>query len=74
LTDQIDSVCIGLMKILAALLFLAIETSCTTLANRRDLYSPSPSPEFERSTSTTTTTMTTRSEEVTSPPMNRQTR
>jgi hypothetical protein len=64
--------CIGPMKILAALLFLAIETSCTTLANRRDLYSPSPSPEIQPITTTTTTT-TTRSEreEVTSPPGNR---
>jgi hypothetical protein len=63
------------MKILATLLFMAIETSCTTLANRRDLYSPSPSPEIQPVTMTTrtTTTTTTRSEreEIISPPGNR---
>jgi hypothetical protein len=74
LTAGVRSGCIGAMKIIAALLSLAIETSCTTLANRRDLYSPQPSPEIQRpAISTTATTTTTRSdrEEITSPPGNR---
>ncbi|MGI9114494.1 MAG: hypothetical protein ACR2FX_05570 [Chthoniobacterales bacterium] len=58
------------MKIAAALLLLIVEISCTTMANRRDLYSPSPSPEIERPATAATTTTTTHSatEEVTSPP------
>ncbi|MBV9010093.1 MAG: hypothetical protein JO354_13155 [Verrucomicrobia bacterium] len=58
------------MRMLAMLLLAALETSCTTLANRRDLYSPSPSPEIQRPQTTTATTSATtvRSEEVTAPP------
>jgi len=52
------------MKTVAALLLLALETSCTTLANRRDLYSPQPSPEIARVTETTTTTTRTQREET----------
>ncbi|MDQ2867592.1 MAG: hypothetical protein M3R59_04155 [Verrucomicrobiota bacterium] len=51
------------MKSFAALLLiLALQTSCTTLANRRDLYSPEPGPEYETSRATTTKTTTTREE------------
>jgi len=74
LTSLVNSVCIGLMKVMAAMLLMVIEMSCTTLANRRDLYSPSPSPEIQRSTNVTTTTTTTsrgNREEITSPPGNR---
>ncbi len=53
------------MKILAALSLLTLLASCTTLANRRDLYSPQPSPEYTRPAraTTTTTTTTTQTEE-----------
>jgi hypothetical protein len=47
LTGWSDSVVIGAMKVLAALLLLASETSCTTIANRRDLYSPQPAPDLD---------------------------
>jgi hypothetical protein len=47
LTEWSDSVVIGAMKVLAALLLLALETSCTTVANRRDLYSPQPAPDLD---------------------------
>jgi hypothetical protein len=50
------------MKTVAALLLLALETSCTTLANRRDLYSPQPSPEIAQVSETTTTTRRQREE------------
>jgi hypothetical protein len=56
------------MRILATLLLIALETSCTTLANRRDLYSPQPSPEIAVSTQTTTTTT---QEERVAPPQYR---
>jgi hypothetical protein len=55
------------MKILAALFLLALEVSCTTLANRRDLYSPQPSPELATVTQTTTTTTTSTRREETTP-------
>jgi len=57
------------MKTVAALLLLlAIDTSCTTLANRRDLYSPQPSPEIAQVSETTTTTTTRTQREETAPP------
>jgi hypothetical protein len=55
------------MKTLAALLLLALETSCTTLANRRDLYSPQPSPEITQAGETTTTRTTKTQREETAP-------
>ncbi|HXP34965.1 MAG TPA: hypothetical protein VN827_05405 [Chthoniobacterales bacterium] len=33
------------VKLLALLLFVAAQLGCTTLANRRDLYSPEPAPD-----------------------------
>ena len=47
LTQWSDSVVICAMKVLAALLLLALQTSCTTVANRRDLYSPQPAPDLD---------------------------
>jgi hypothetical protein len=47
LTEWFHCVVIGTMKIVAALLLLALETSCTTVANRRDLYSPQPAPDLD---------------------------
>jgi hypothetical protein len=56
------------MRHVALLLLLALQTLCTTLANRRDLYSPSPSPEIQRAPATTTTSITTsHSNEVMAP-------
>jgi len=54
------------VKWLAVILLVVLQSSCTTLANRRDLYSPAPSPEIARPVQTTTTT-TTRTEEVARP-------
>jgi hypothetical protein len=61
------------MRFIAALLLLAAGTGCTTLANRRDLYSPAPSPELERPLVVTTRTTTTRDErdEISYPAVNR---
>src|SRR5438034_6389108 len=42
LTSHGASVCIERMKWLALLLLGVLECSCTTLVNRRDLYSPDP--------------------------------
>jgi hypothetical protein len=66
--------CIDAVRWLGLLLLIVLECSCTTLANRRDLYSPEPSPtsiEFRkqwRGTTTTTTTTHVGSEELTQPP------
>ena len=62
--------CIEDVKWLALCMLLALECSCTTIANRRDLYSPQPSPELDWHRQTTTTT-TTRTEETLPPPPNR---
>ena len=61
------------MKWFALVLLSALQISCTTLENRRDLYSPEPGPESRErakqlagkqiTTTTTTTTTTTRPEE-----------
>src|SRR4030095_11379057 len=48
LTVRCASVCIERVKWLAFLLlisFFVVATSCTTLVNRRDLYSPEPAPD-----------------------------
>jgi hypothetical protein len=54
------------MKWLALLTLAILECSCTTLVNRRDLYSPEPAPDARevarRMTTTTTTTTTTKTE------------
>jgi hypothetical protein len=51
---------LGLFVLMA---LFAASNSCTTLADRRDLYSPEPGPDsreaMKQSTSTTTTTTTT---------------
>jgi len=70
------------MKWLASLLLiflLATVSSCTTLVNRRDLYSPEPGPDSLEAarqwygvTTTRTTATTTRSEETAPPPRVRQ--
>ncbi|MDQ2824770.1 MAG: hypothetical protein M3R29_04925 [Verrucomicrobiota bacterium] len=47
------------MKWLAVFAFVLLQCSCTTLVNRRDLYSPEPAPGVRlRVTQTTTTTHT----------------
>jgi hypothetical protein len=71
------SVCIDLVKWLASLLLvflLATMDSCTTLVNRRDLYSPEPGPDSLEAarqwygvTTTRTTATATRSEEIAQP-------
>jgi hypothetical protein len=48
LTVRCASVCIKRVKLLAFLLLVFVfvaATSCTTLVNRRDLYSPEPGPD-----------------------------
>src|SRR5204862_4003535 len=71
------SVCIEAVKwfawLLLALLIITVN-SCTTLVNRRDLYSPEPGPDSLEAarqwygvTTTHTTATTTRSEETVSP-------
>jgi hypothetical protein len=62
--------CIEGVKWLALFMLLALECSCTTIANRRDLYSPQPAPDLDWHRQTTTTT-TTRTEEIVPPPANR---
>jgi hypothetical protein len=74
------SVCIERVKWLAFLLLgsvFAAATSCTTLVNRRDLYSPEPAPDSLEAarqwygiTTTSTTTIRTRSaaREIAPPP------
>ena len=63
LTSHHAPVCIGAVKWLALLLFVVLQCSCTTLVNRRDLYSPEPAPDSleamrQMTTVTTTTTVT----------------
>jgi hypothetical protein len=77
LTSCDASVCIDAVKRFAPLLlvFLFISvTSCTTLVNRRDLYSPEPGPDSLEAarqwygvTTTRTTATTSRSEETVPP-------
>jgi hypothetical protein len=70
LTSPHASVCIDAVKWLALpLLFVlfAAANSCTTLVNRRDLYSPEPAPdslEAMRQMTTVTTTTKIRREEI----------
>src|SRR5438477_11590732 len=77
LTSCDASVCIDAVKCFAWLLLaflFATMNSCTTLVNRRDLYSPEPGPDSLEAarqwfgvTATHTTATTTRSEEIASP-------
>jgi hypothetical protein len=77
LTSCDASVCIDAVKCFAWLLLaflFATVNSCTTLVNRRDLYSPEPGPDSLEAarqwygvTTTHTTATTTRSEEIISP-------
>jgi hypothetical protein len=66
-------VCISAVKWLALFLLVVLQCSCTTLANRRDLYSPDRGPDSRETmkrmsaTQTTTTTTTTHSEELPAP-------
>jgi len=74
LTSRDASVCIDAVKWFALLLLAFLITtvnSCTTLVNRRDLYSPEPGPDSLEAarqwygvTTTHTTATTTRSEET----------
>jgi len=70
LTSHKASVCIDAVKWLSLLLLLvlfAVANSCTTLVNRRDLYSPEPAPdsvEAMRQMTTATTIATMRREAV----------
>jgi acyl-coenzyme A synthetase/AMP-(fatty) acid ligase len=74
LTTGDASVCIDAMKWFAWLLLVflfATANSCTTLVNRRDLYSPEPGPDsleaarqWYGTTTTHTTATTIRSEET----------
>jgi hypothetical protein len=65
LTTHYASVCIDAVKWLGLLLLFVLfagANSCTTLVNRRDLYSPEPAPdslEAMRQMTTVTTTRTT---------------
>jgi hypothetical protein len=86
LTSHHPSVCINAVKWLALFLFIGLfgaANSCTTLVNRRDLYSPEPAPDSLEAarqwygatttrTATTTTRTTTRSQEVLPPAEVRQ--
>jgi hypothetical protein len=77
LTSCDASVCIDAVRWFAPLLlvfFFATVNSCTTLVNRRDLYSPEPGPDSLEAarqwygvTTTRTTATTTRSEETLPP-------
>jgi hypothetical protein len=71
LTSYDASVCIDSVKWLALLLLVvlfATANSCTTIVNRRDLYSPDPGPDsleaMRQMTTVTRTTTRTRTEEV----------
>jgi hypothetical protein len=79
LTSPDVSVCIDPVKWLALLLMVSVfgaASSCTTLVNRRDLYSPEPAPDsleaarqwYGATTSTTITTRTRRSSAEALPP------
>ena len=72
LTVRCASVCIDHVKWLAFLLLVfvfVVATACTTLVNRRDLYSPEPAPDsleaarqwYGVTTTSTTTTIRTQS-------------
>ncbi len=79
LTVRGASVCIESVKLLAFLLVVFVfvaATSCTTLVNRRDLYSPEPAPDSLEAArqwygvtniSTTTTIQTQRTGEIAAP-------
>jgi len=71
LTSYDAYVCIDSVKWLALLLLVvlfATANSCTTIVNRRDLYSPDPGPDsleaMRQMTTVTKTTTRTRTEEV----------
>jgi hypothetical protein len=74
LTSHDASVCIDAVKWLVLLLVIGLfgaANSCTTLVNRRDLYSPEPAPDsleaarqWYGATTTTKTTKTTRHAEA----------
>jgi len=71
LTSDDASVCIDAVKWLALLLLVVLfagANSCTTLVNRRDLYSPEPAPDsleaMRQMTTVTTTTTTMRRQEI----------
>jgi hypothetical protein len=71
LTSHEAFVCIAAVKWPALLLpfvLFAAANSCTTLVNRRDLYSPEPAPDsleaMRQMTTVTTTTTTMRREEI----------
>jgi len=70
LTAPVAFGCIEGVKWLALFMLLVLECSCTTVANRRDLYSPQPAPDLDWHRQTTTTT-TTRTEEAVPAPVNR---
>jgi hypothetical protein len=59
LTDSVRSGCIVGVKWFLLLAVVALQTSCTTLANRRDLYTPNEGPVPTRTSTTTSTTTTT---------------
>ena len=72
MTSHNASVCIDAVKWLALLLLVVLfagANSCTTLVNRRDLYSPEPAPDsleaMRQMTTVTTTTTKIRREEIT---------
>jgi hypothetical protein len=82
LTSCDASVCIDSVKFFAWLLLaflFATVNSCTTLVNRRDLYSPEPGPDSLEAarqwygvTTTHTTATTTRRKEIGAPATGRQ--
>ena len=63
MTGLPSSDCIGGVKLLVLTSLVLLQCSCTTLVNRRDLYSPEPAPDSmevtRRATTTTTKTTTT---------------
>jgi hypothetical protein len=68
LTSSKASGCIDAVKWLLLFFLVVLQCSCTTLVNRRDLYSPEPAPDsveaMRQMTTVTTTTTTVRREEV----------
>ena len=71
MTSHNASVSIDAVKWLALLLLVVLfagANSCTTLVNRRDLYSPEPAPDsleaMRQMTTVTTTTTTMRRQEI----------
>jgi hypothetical protein len=81
LTSHGNSVCIDAavkwFALLLLIVFCIAANSCTTLVNRRDLYSPEPGPDSLEAArqwygvTTTRTTTTIRNEEVASPTLRR---